>query len=101
MYCLLHGLDYGHPLVMRHTCDNSRCVNPDHLLIGTHSQNTQDKFIRGRAKESSLTPDKVNAIRTSIASGARTKDIAVEHGVSTKVVYDIRTGARWAWLPPT
>jgi hypothetical protein len=32
-----------------HTCDNRRCVNPDHLYLGTPTQNAQDMFRRGRA----------------------------------------------------
>lgn len=34
--------------VVRHTCDVRRCVNPKHLLLGTHSDNTQDALTRGR-----------------------------------------------------
>lgn len=37
-------------LIVRHTCDNRRCVNPSHLLIGTHKQNTGDAIERGRFK---------------------------------------------------
>lgn len=31
-----------------HSCDNPRCVNPDHLRIGTDFDNTQDKIARNR-----------------------------------------------------
>jgi hypothetical protein len=35
-------------LVVRHTCDNTRCVNPDHLVQGTQKDNKQDGVVRGR-----------------------------------------------------
>lgn len=42
--------------VVRHTCDNPPCVNPAHLIIGTHQQNTKDAFDRHRAKNSKGEP---------------------------------------------
>lgn len=31
-----------------HKCDNPRCVNPDHIYIGTQSDNMKDRSARGR-----------------------------------------------------
>src|ERR1700756_3845016 len=31
-----------------HTCDNSRCINPDHLFKGTAQDNTDDMISKGR-----------------------------------------------------
>jgi hypothetical protein len=36
------------PKECRHTCDNPGCCNPNHLLDGTHTENMQDRSIRGR-----------------------------------------------------
>src|SRR5262245_47915665 len=31
-----------------HHCDTPRCVNPEHLFLGTVKDNTQDAFKKGR-----------------------------------------------------
>lgn len=35
-------------LVVRHDCDNTLCVNPDHLRLGTQADNVADTIRRGR-----------------------------------------------------
>lgn len=48
--CLYLGLYYKDShIVVLHSCDNPRCVNPKHLLLGTHLANRQDCIDKGRA----------------------------------------------------
>jgi len=35
----------------RHTCDNTICVNPRHLLWGSHADNMHDAAVRGLMKK--------------------------------------------------
>ena len=37
-------------LVVRHKCDNPRCINPEHLEVGTQADNNADMKLRGRAR---------------------------------------------------
>jgi len=42
-------------LLVRHTCDNPPCVNPEHLLTGTTTDNAQDCISRGRNAQAKKT----------------------------------------------
>src|SRR3990167_7024280 len=44
---LFLGFNMGRKQVL-HRCDNPPCFNPDHLYIGTNSDNLQDSFSRGK-----------------------------------------------------
>ena len=63
-------------LIIMHSCDNPLCVNPKHLLLGTHQDNTDDKIKKGRqtilrgesVSNSKLTEAQVLLIRARLAS---------------------------------
>lgn len=42
-YLITHG-DIAKGLVVRHRCGDSRCVNPEHLIAGTQSENMRDMW---------------------------------------------------------
>ena len=46
MYVKYKGV-IGAGLVVRHTCDNKLCINPDHLILGTYQDNERDSVERG------------------------------------------------------
>lgn len=50
-YCVARGLPLAaiDGLVIRHMCDNTRCINPHHLETGTQADNLRDMYDRDRA----------------------------------------------------
>lgn len=46
---ILHKGPIPKGMFVLHKCDTTRCVNPDHLFLGTHQDNVDDRSIKGRA----------------------------------------------------
>lgn len=55
LYMMLHNVKLTHEQYVCHTCDIRNCVNPDHLWLGTNSDNQKDAGRKGRHSESSKT----------------------------------------------
>lgn len=66
MYSLKHKEPYDQ--YVRHTCDNTLCVNPDHLVAGTHQDNMLD-IIRYERNKKYLTIAQVQLVRRLAKQG--------------------------------
>lgn len=102
IYELLNGpIPKG--MIVCHHCDNPSCCNPNHLFIGTHSDNALDAYHKGRRSavghnngRSILTENDVQIIRLSIESGKATSNqIAKQYNISQLQVDRIVHRKRW------
>lgn len=86
-----------------HKCDVRCCVNPDHLYVGTHTDNMRD--VRVRARRAHLIGEKAAHHKISeeeakdiwAAAGSQ-REIAKRHGISQYAIWAIKNGRAWGHL---
>lgn len=101
----LRGTKIPPGLCVLHKCDNRKCVNPIHLMIGTQAENVADMMkkrrnvsvplIGERNPQAKLKADQVTEIKRLHSAGVRACLIAAEFGISQSTVSMIVNGKRW------
>lgn len=103
----LHKGEIPKGLMVCHTCDNRRCVNPDHLWLGTNQDNMDDMVAKGRSGprprgednlKTTLTEDQVRELRLLRSEGMLLRVLAERYGITEASVSMIARRRTWAWL---
>lgn len=97
-----------HGTCVLHTCDNPPCVNPQHLFLGTFTDNMQDRDEKGRTRggklageehgRAKLTGEQVFEIRQTYVKRSRTYGtyaLARKYGVCNTTIGRIVNGKHW------
>ena len=105
-FVLVNGLPENDVL---HRCDNPPCVRPSCLFDGTHQENMDDMYAKGRRRHKKpkvLRPRKVRKLSVEDVDDilyllktpywGQVTAIAKTYGVSKSVISQIKTGA---WYP--
>jgi DNA-binding transcriptional regulator YiaG len=94
-----YELAYGVPPdFVLHTCDNRKCVNPEHLFSGSFDDNMADMVSKERQchgernARHKLTATQVKAIRSEVGLQ---REIAARYGVTSSLISMIRSGRIW------
>ena len=106
VYCDYHGIDHSDikGMVVRHTCDNRKCINPEHLVIGTHQDNMDDMKKRNRTAKgeahgrAKLSEVDIKTIRDRYIRGSKVHGlsaIAKDFGVAFQTVSKIVNRHKW------
>ena len=109
-------------LCVLHRCDNRRCCNPNHLFLGTLTDNNHDRDRKGRACRpcgdenparkhperllrgeqcpwAKLTKQKVRNVRRRYAQGESQAALAREMGVGATAIKRIVLRKTWSHVP--
>ncbi len=93
---LLHKGEIPKGIWVLHTCDNRRCTNPEHLYLGTLTDNVKDMMDRKRNfVRNKLTKDQVIEIRGKLALGITANHLAKVYGVTHTCIASIKYGRTW------
>jgi hypothetical protein len=103
---LIHNGDFDQNQYVLHKCDIPACVNPEHLFLGSGSDNVKDAYDKGRMYrkgESSgravLDDQKVMEIRAKYAEGKYSKtELGKQFGVNYMTITYIVNGKSWSHL---
>ena len=92
-----------------HRCDNTSCVNPTHMFLGTLADNNADRAKKGRSHRpigemhnmAKLSETDVLEIRELCSRAVLThSEIANIYGVTRPHVSSIKAGSKWPHLLP-
>lgn len=81
-----------------HSCDNPRCVNPEHLRLGTHTENMREMCTRRRNRKSQKLSDAALAHVLAVGvvgtrhSPGNVQELALQYHVHRETIVGVLRG---------
>lgn len=102
---MLHNGSIPDGILVCHRCDIRNCVNPEHLFLGTHADNSLDMVEKGRSlrgerkRNAKLNKEKVLAIREKCSKpDVNWSHVAKEFGVTRSTIKRVHNREWWKWV---
>ncbi len=101
LYENTYGVELSPEQHCLHSCDNPKCVNLNHIRVGTHQDNMDDRKDRnsyhgGKNPVAKLTDEQAAEILLDVRTSPH---VASDYGVTPQAVRLIRQGRRFSQLP--
>ena len=77
-------------MLVCHHCDNPACINPDHLFLGSWSDNMKDAWEKGRMTRNGKIKLTIKQIKEIKKLSDRHADIAKKYGVTRSRISQIK-----------
>jgi len=81
--------DHNQYLIVRHTCNNTKCCNPQHLILGSYSENRKDTTI---LQDNKLNKELADKIRNIFLEDHHIKREDLKIKILNKVGVDLNSG---------
>jgi hypothetical protein len=92
-----------------HKCDNRKCVNPNHLFLGTHKENMYDAIKKGRVNNppvnygkdntsTKLSENKVKTIFRLHRKGITKAELSRKFGVTKQAICLVLNRTNWSYV---
>lgn len=103
---MVHGGTIPPNMFILHSCDNPSCIRIDHLFLGTHQENIDDKMRKGRhifptgadCKQAILSENKAQKILNMKGKGKTSHEIAKYYKIAASTVRSIWQRRSWKHL---
>jgi hypothetical protein len=95
---MIHFGEIPEDKIICHTCDNPVCSNPNHLFLGTYSENAIDMVKKDRSGTAILNVEKVREIKKLLTMGLSQKEIANMFNVKPLRISEINTNRSWRYI---
>src|SRR5882724_666617 len=97
-YQKYYNVELNSSQLICHTCDNTLCINPEHLYVGNNQSNMDDMVKRGRSARgrgnAKITEEQARRIKYG---NEPVKLLVRELKISKSSIWYIRAGINWSY----